>query len=91
VVNTTLALSVYSFTRTIAFAAFKPVNGTGGFGTLSYSISPSLPAGLSLNTSTGIISGPGTAVSPQTNYTVTVTDSNTPPQTSSKSFSITVI
>ena len=90
VVNTSLALSSYSFTKTIAFASFKPVSGTGGFGTLSYSISPGLPTGLSLNTSTGFVTGPGTAISPQTSYTVTVADSNTPPQTSSKSFSITV-
>jgi hypothetical protein len=89
-VTTTLALSAYSFTRTIAFASFKPVSGAGGIGSLTYSISPALPTGMSLNSSTGNITGPATAVSPLTSYTVTVTDSNTPAQTSSKSFSITV-
>jgi len=40
----------------------------------SYSISPALPAGLSLSTSTGAISGTPTAVSAQTSYTVTATN-----------------
>ena len=91
VVVTTLASSAYSLTRTVAFTQFKPVSGTGGIGTLTYSILPTLPAGLSFNTSTGNISGPGTATASLTTYTVTVTDSNTPAQTSSKSFTITVV
>ncbi len=41
----------------------------------SYSISPSLPAGLTFNTSTGIISGTPTAVSATASYTVTATNS----------------
>jgi hypothetical protein len=36
-----------------------------------YSISPSLPAGLSFNTSTGVISGNPTAASDATSYTIT--------------------
>jgi len=42
---------------------FNPVGG--------YSISPNLPAGLSFNGNTGLISGTPTAVSPATNYTIT--------------------
>ncbi len=42
---------------------------------LTYSISPSLPAGLSISTSTGIISGTPSATSTQTTYTVTATNS----------------
>ncbi len=42
---------------------FKPVGG--------YFISPNLPAGLSFNSNTGLISGTPTAVSPATNYTIT--------------------
>jgi Putative Ig domain len=41
----------------------------------SYSISPALPAGLSLNPSTGTISGMPTTVTPQAFYTVTATGS----------------
>jgi len=59
-----------------AAANFTPVTGSGGTGTLSYSISPALPAGLSLNSSTGAVSGTPTAVSAATNYTVTITDQN---------------
>jgi hypothetical protein len=41
----------------------------------SYSISPSLPAGLSLDTTTGIISGTPAVASAATDYTVTATNS----------------
>ena len=47
---------------------------TGGMVDIAYSISPSLPAGLSLNTSTGVISGTPTTITPQQNYTITVTN-----------------
>jgi hypothetical protein len=46
---------------------------TGGAPT-SYSVSPALPAGLSLNTSTGVITGTPTAVTAQASYTVTATN-----------------
>ena len=39
-----------------------------------YSVSPSLPAGLSLNSATGVISGTPTTVVPATNYTITATN-----------------
>lgn len=41
----------------------------------SFSISPALPAGLSLNASTGVISGTPTSVSAQATYTVTAQNS----------------
>lgn len=44
-------------------------SGTGPVGTLS--VSPALPAGLTLNTDNGVISGTPSAASPQTVYTVT--------------------
>ena len=40
----------------------------------SYSVSPTLPAGLSLNTSTGVISGVTTTFTAAANYTVTATN-----------------
>lgn len=43
---------------------------------VGYSISPALPAGLSLNTSTGVISGTPTVTSAQTNYTVTASNAS---------------
>ena len=73
----TLALSSAAevLTRGIAMT---PVTSapTGGSGTYSsYAIAPALPAGLTLNTSTGTISGTATVASVLTTYTVTVTDS----------------
>ena len=41
----------------------------------SYTVSPTLPAGLSLNASTGVISGTPTSVAPQTTYTVVAANS----------------
>ena len=41
---------------------------------LSWAISPSLPAGLTFNLSTGTIGGTPTTVSPSTLYTVTATN-----------------
>jgi DNA-binding beta-propeller fold protein YncE len=40
---------------------------------VSFGVSPGLPAGLSLNTATGVIGGIPTAVTPLTKYTVTAT------------------
>jgi len=49
-------------------------SSTGGQAT-SYAVSPALPAGLSLDTSTGVISGTPTAVAAQATYTVTASNS----------------
>src|SRR6201999_1840125 len=68
--------------------SFTPVTGTGGTGPLTYSIAPALPAGLSFNTATGLITGTPTAVSPAASYTVTVTDADN--ATATASFSLTV-
>lgn len=50
---------------------------TGISGTKVFVISPTLPAGLSINTSTGVVSGTPTAASVAANYTVTVSDGST--------------
>lgn len=55
-----------------AIAANNPSSSGGAV--VTYSISPSLPAGLSLNGSTGVISGTPTAASNATSYTVTATN-----------------
>jgi hypothetical protein len=40
----------------------------------SYAVSPALPAGLALNTTTGVISGTPTAAQDSANYTITATN-----------------
>lgn len=48
---------------------------------LSYSVTPSLPAGLVLNSTTGIIAGTPTSQTPEVNYTFTATGGNNVTQT----------
>jgi len=62
------------YTKGTVIASLSPAV-TGGVPT-SYSISPSLPSGLSFNTSTGVVSGTPTAVSASTMYTVTASNPN---------------
>jgi hypothetical protein len=61
------------YTQGTAIGANNPIS-TGG-AVASYSVSPALPAGLSLNTSTGIIDGTPTAVTSKSSYTVTASNS----------------
>lgn len=53
---------------------FTPVIGSGGYGAISYSISPDLPGGLSFNSVNGQITGTPTQLTSATTYTVTVED-----------------
>jgi hypothetical protein len=65
-----------TLTAGTAAAAFTPVQGSGGTAPLTYSISPTLPANLSLNTGNGSITGTPAAAYSATVHTVTVTDAN---------------
>jgi hypothetical protein len=65
----TYATNPATYTVGVAIAANIPTN-TGGDAT-SYTVVPTLPWGLSLNNSTGTISGIPTVVTPKTSYTVT--------------------
>ena len=58
-----------------ATVSYTPTLSNSGSGTLTYSISPSLPSGLSINTSTGVISGTTPSTSNDTTYTITVSNS----------------
>ena len=62
------------FAKGAAITALNPAN-TGG-AAASYSVSPALPAGLTINTNTGVISGTPTTVTAAANYTVTATNSS---------------
>ena len=62
------------YTNGVAITANTP-SSSGGSAVVSYGVSPSLPAGLALNISTGIITGTPTAVTATASYTVTATNS----------------
>lgn len=61
--------------RSTAITTQTPAT-TGGAGTKAYTISPALPAGLTINGTTGAISGTPTATQTATTHTVTVTDTS---------------
>jgi hypothetical protein len=60
-----------------AITATTAYTATGISGTKVFVISPSLPAGLTMNTATGVVSGTPTEASVAANYTVTVSDGAT--------------
>ena len=63
-----------SLTLTMGIA-MTPASPTSSGGTVTtWSVSPSLPAGLSLDTSTGVISGTPTAITSSAPYTITATN-----------------
>jgi autotransporter-associated beta strand protein len=69
------SLSYTSPNTFINGAAISALNPTVGGGTPnSYSVSPALPAGLTLNTSTGVITGTPTASAATNTYTVTASN-----------------
>ena len=51
-----------------------PINSLSGGAVTSYSVSPALPTGLALSTSTGVITGTATAITAQASYTITATN-----------------
>ena len=70
-----LTYSVNSAVYTVGVAVTSNTPSSSGGAITSYSVSPILPAGLSLNTSTGVISGTPTAVTTTGSYTVTGSNS----------------
>ncbi len=61
------------YTTTVGIPANRPA-ASGGAVT-SYAVAPALPAGLSLNTVTGVLTGIPTAVALQATYTITASNS----------------
>ena len=74
VAPSSLSYSSNPATYTKATAITNNTPASGGGAVASYAVSPALPAGLTLNTSTGVISGTPTAVTSTANYTVTATN-----------------
>ena len=63
---------------------------TDGTGALTYSLSPTVPGGLSFDANTRMLTGTPMAFAPTTQYTYTVTDSGNPAKTATLTFTITV-
>ena len=89
----TIALAITTTTlpnATINSPYSQTLTATGGTGTYTWSVSSgTLPAGLNLNSSTGVISG--TLTSSGTNFTVKVTDSASTPATATQTLTIGVL
>ena len=62
-----------TYVKGTAITANTPTSGGGAV--ISYGVAPALPAGLSLSTSNGVLSGTPTAVAANANYVVTATNS----------------
>ena len=82
------SIATQSYTENTAISSLTLPQATGGVAPLTYSLSPTLPAGLSFNASTRELSGTPTAALTATTYTYTVTDANG--ATAMLSFSLTV-
>ena len=67
-------ISNQSWIQNSAITSMTLPSATGGNGTLSYSLSPALPTGLSFTASTRVLSGTPSGTSASTTYTYTVTD-----------------
>ena len=83
----TITLDVTEFTGTTG-RSFTPITPTIEGLEVSVSVLPTLPAGLSLNPQTGVISGIPTAVTAQASYMLTATNSA---GSSSATFSLVVV
>jgi Putative Ig domain len=98
-VNLSLTVSAVPLAITTASLPFGQIgvayqaqlSASGGTGALNWQVSAgSLPAGLQLSSSTGLISGIPTATAVQAPVSVSVTDSGTPAQTQSAAYTVTV-
>ncbi len=72
----------------VGTAYSNTITATGGQAPRSFSISGSLPDGLALDTATGTISGTPNGPAGEADFTVTVTDSDSPAQTDSQDFTL---
>jgi hypothetical protein len=81
----TLSSSSESKTVNTALTGYT-ISSTGG-AIASYAISPAAPAGLTFNTTTGLLSGTPTSVAPATTYTITATNATS---STTQTFTLTV-
>jgi large repetitive protein len=85
------AISTSSLPGVVEFASYNQTIAATGFAPLTYSVSAgSLPAGLSLNSSTGAITGSPTGPNGAASFTIKVTDKSNPAQSATQALSIAV-
>ena len=85
------AITTTTLPGVVEFANYSQNIAATGFGTLTYSVSAgTLPAGLTLNSSTGKITGAPTGPNGTASFTIKVTDTSNPTQSASQSLSIAV-
>jgi len=87
----TIKVSDLNLIKNTLMTTTAPVFVYGGYGTKTWSIAPALPAGLSFNTSTGQVSGTPSNLSSAETFTITVTDTSSPPQVAINTFNLTVV
>ena len=63
-----------AFTQNMEISPVTLPEATGGNGTVTYSLAPDLPAGLSFDAATRMLSGTPTEAKPQTTYTYSASD-----------------
>ena len=78
-------------TKDLAISATSTFTPSGLTGTLTYTITPALPNGLSISATTGVITGTPTVTLARTVFTITATDSSTPARTATSAINITVL
>jgi len=90
-VNPVLSISTASLPNgTVGTAYSQQLQSSGGTAPITWSVTQgTLPAGLTLNSSTGVISGTPTTAG-TSNFTVQAADSSTPQQLATKALSITL-
>ena len=64
------------------------LQATGGTAPLKWTVTPQLPAGLSLDSNKGTISGTPTAALPKSKFTFAVSDSSSPPESATVDLSL---
>ena len=87
-ITATVAIPTKQATAGTSVGSFTPVSFSGGAGTITYGISPSLPTGLNFNTANGAITGTPTGALQTTSYTVTGTDASL--NTASSTFTLSI-
>lgn len=90
-ISATATTTAQNLTVGTAMASFSPLTPSGGATPYTYSHAGTLPAGLSLNTSTGVVTGTPTATYATANIVFSVQDANGVVANTTSTVSFTVV